>query len=188
MRYVMPVVMFGAILGARRVPEMLSALQGARVRAVARGALAPLAVLALCAGALEAPGDQPRWISHNPPGIAALWLTQRGLTNGDADYWSANIVAAMSRQTLDLRSVVPEDGKVVPYTLSAGAREHGAAPQFMIWQDGTRSGMTLADIRATYPICRVASIAGYRIALLARAGREHVCSLKGARRDFTIVP
>jgi hypothetical protein len=182
MRYVMPAVMFGAILGARRVPEMLSALSGARVRAVARGALVALAMLAFCAGALEAPGDQPRWIAHNPPAVAALWLAQRGLTTGDADYWSANIVAVMSRETLDLRSVVPEDGKVVPYTLSADARKHGASPQFMIWQDGTRSGMTFDDIRATYPVCTVASVAGYRIALLARPGYQHVCTLNGAKR------
>lgn len=173
MRYAMPAVLFGAILGARRIPGMLSSLRGARVSLAARGALALLAVLALSAGPSEAP-DQPRWISLSPPATAAYWLLQHRLTAGDADYWSANLVAAMSGQALDLRGVVPRDGKVVPYSLSADTRGH-RPPQFMIWQDGTRSGMTFADIRATYRICRLVMVAGFRIALLARGERNPAC-------------
>jgi hypothetical protein len=178
MRYAMPAVMFGAILGARRIPELISALRSARVRLAARGALTLLAV-ALCADASEIPGEQPRWISRSPPAMAARWLAERGLTTGDADYWSANLVTAMSGVTLDLRSVVPEDGKAVPYSLSADTRRRGP-PQFMIWQDGTKSGMTSADVRATYSVCRTELIASYRIALVD-AGHGQRCASTGAK-------
>jgi hypothetical protein len=167
MRYATPAVMFAAILGARHIPEVLSALRGERARSLARGALAVLATLTLGAGALEVPADQPTWISRNPPATAARWLEARGLSSGDADYWSANLITAMSGGALDLRSVVPQDGKVVPYRLSADISRRSERAEFMIWQDGTPSGMTFADIRATYSVCRVAVVAGYRIALLA---------------------
>lgn len=180
MRYAMPAAMFAVILGARLMLEILSTLRGKRVQSLSLDAVVALAALALAVGTLV-PADGPPWIESNPPATAAHWLEARGLTSGDADYWSANLVTAMSGGALHLRSVVPHDGRVVPYRLSADIWKRSEPAQFMMWQDGTQSGMTFADVRATYSVCQVVTVAGYRIALLATDSGRRACGIAAIR-------
>ncbi len=173
MRYAMPAALFGAVLGARLIPEMLSAMRGPRSRNVARGVLMLFAVLTVFASGSSTMEAAPRWIRNNPPAMAARWLERERLSEGVGEYWSANLVTAMSGDTVRVRSVVPLAGRLVDYVLAANRNWYVRPPQFVIWQDENRTGVTFADVRATYVICRVASVAGYRIAVLATLDREH---------------
>jgi hypothetical protein len=40
----------------------------------------------------------------------------------------------------------------------------------VIWQDANKTGLTLADVRATFAVCRLALVASYRIAVLPTTG------------------
>jgi hypothetical protein len=88
------------------------------------------------------------------------------------EYWSSNLVTAMSSNVLSVRSVAPEDGRLVPYVWSSDASLYAQPPQFAIWQDRNQTGVTTAVVQATYAICRMNLVAGYRIALLATRNSE----------------
>ena len=109
---------------------------------------------------------QPQWIWNNSPLIAARWLGDHGLTHGVGEYWSANLIAAMSGNRLEIGSVVPRDGKVVPYVLATDRNRFAKAPQFVVWRDENLTGLKFTDVQATYTIKRLTSVAGYRIAVL----------------------
>ena len=168
MRYLVPGVLFGAVLAGRQVPEMLAALPTLRVRNTAFRVLVLLAALGVIAGGWL-PRDveaQPRWIANNPPEAAACWLEQHGLVEGVGEYWSSNLVTAMSGDTVQVRSVVPLAGRLIPYVWVEDRRWFAQPPQFVIWQDNNKTGLTFDDVRATYPICETTVVAGYRITVL----------------------
>jgi len=168
MRYLVPAVLFGAVLAGRQVPDLIAVLSTLRVRNAAFGVLVLLAALSVIAGGWL-PRDveaQPRWIANNPPEAAARWLEQHGLVEGAGEYWSSNLVTAMSDDTVQVRSVVPVAGRLVPYVWVEDRRWFSQPPQFVIWQDNNKTGLTFEDVRATYPICETTFVAGYRIAVL----------------------
>ncbi len=168
MRYLVPAVLFGAVLAGRQVPDMLAALPTLRMRSAAFGGLVLLAALSVIAGGWL-PRDveaQPRWIANNSPQAAARWLEQHGLVEGVGEYWSSNLVTAMSGDAVQVRSVVPLAGRLVPYVWVEDRRWFAQPPQFVIWQDNNKTGLTFEDVRATYPICEMTFVAGYRIAVL----------------------
>jgi hypothetical protein len=168
MRYVMPAFLFSAILLGRSISELLAAIRSPRLRALANGVLTALAVTTISASTLGST-EWPRWFADNPPAIAARWLQSHGLSQGVGEYWSSNLVTAMSSNVLSVRSVAPEDGRLVPYVWSSDASLYAQPPQFAIWQDRNQTGVTAAAVQATYAICRMDLVAGYRIAVLATA-------------------
>jgi hypothetical protein len=181
MRYLVPAVLFGAVLAGRQVPELLAALPTPRVRNAAFGVLVLLAALSAIAGGWL-PRDvetQPRWIANNPPEAAARWLEQHGLVEGVGEYWSSNLVSAMSGDAVQVRSVAPLAGRLVPYVWVEDRRWFAQAPQFVIWQDDNKTGLTFNDVRATYPVCEMAFVAGYRIAVLKDAKHNFRCGSPG---------
>lgn len=187
MRYAMPVALFGAVLGARLIPEVFSALNALRPRKVACGALMLGAMLTVFANDLSTIAAAPYWISNNPPAAAARWLERESLNEGVGEYWAANLVTAMSGDKVKVRSVVPLAGKLVDYVLAADRNWYARPPQFVIWQDKNQTGMTFADVRATYVICKMAYIGGYHIAVLASRSEEHVSACGSSNRSLRSV-
>jgi hypothetical protein len=176
MRFLVPVFLFGAVLAAREIPSMLSRLPAARLHPAATAPLALFAAGTVFAGGWLSNTDvRPRWIVNNPPAAAARWLVAHGLTQGVGEYWSANLVTAMSGNGVEVRSVVPQDGKLVSYIWVEDARFYARAPQFMIWKDANNTGVTIAEIRATYAICRMNTVAGYDIAVLRAPPQTSDC-------------
>jgi hypothetical protein len=173
-RYLAPAVLFAASLAARQVPVLLAGLSAPRPRFVARGALfATAAAIMICGSGLSnTVAAQPSWLPDDPPYAAARWLEQHGLTLGVGDYWSSNIVTAMSGLRVRVRSVAPRNGRLVAVAWASDETGYPSRPQFVMWQEPNQARLTLATVRATYAkdICRLSEVAGYRIAILTRGG------------------
>lgn len=175
MRFLVPVFLFGAVLAARQIPAMLARLPAAPLYQAAAILLTLFAAATVFTGGWLSNTDvQPCWIADNPSAAASRWLRAHALTQGVGEYWSANLVTAMSANGVQVRSVVPQGGTLIPYVWVEDARFYAHAPQFMIWQDANQTGVTLGQVRATYTVGKVESVAGYRIALLADGGRESI--------------
>jgi hypothetical protein len=181
MRYVMPAVLFSMVLGARCGARLISNLDGVDQQAIACGACAFLAVANIVLNGL---GKERPFAASNAEALAAAhWLETKGLRNGAGEYWSSNLVTAMSGNQVRIRSLIPRGDSVVPYVLSADRTWYRTPPQFVIWQDGNKTGLTLSDVRASHRVCATANIATYRIALLTGCGpAPHPKSL----RDFDL--
>lgn len=183
MRYLVPVYLFVAVLAARRVPDLLEHLP-ARAMYVARLALLLIAAIALAAGSFfSGAAAAPRWIGDNRPATLARWLERQGLAQGVGEYWSANLVTAVSGDRVRVRSVVPDHGRLVPYVWVEDATWFAQSPQFVVWQEPNKTGLTAALVHATYDVCRTTEIAGYRVAFLKpnrtqrrQPGRESKCA------------
>lgn len=167
MRYAMPAALFASVLGARVVPEMLSVPRGPQVRNFVRSLFTFIVVVTVIANGSITMATAPRWTQNSSPEIAARWLEQNRLSEGVGEYWSSNLVTAMSGDSVSVRSVVPYQGRLVDYVLAADRSWYARPPQFAIWQDNNQTNMTFAEVRATYVICQLAFVAGYRIAVLA---------------------
>jgi hypothetical protein len=163
MRYLMPAYLFAAVLAGRQAPAILSAMPGRWART---GIAACAAILIIGEYWFAGLDRQPVWIANNPPATAARWLQQHGLYQGVGEYWSANLVTALSGDTIRVRSVIPDSGRLVPYVWVEDARSYAEAPQFIIWQDNNKTNLTANEVRATYMVNRIVTVAGYRIALL----------------------
>ncbi len=181
MRYVMPVFLFAGVLAGRKAPSVLAAIKSLRMRATVSWVLTGFALLSVVAGAFDLPNSAPRWISNNPPTLAARWLKSHGLIQGVGEYWSSNLVTAMSGDLVRVRSVVADGGRLAAYVWSSDAKWYMQPPQFAIWQDGNPSGLTYADVGATYTICEMALVAGYRIAVLTTTTK---CYEKNSRHLY----
>jgi len=110
-RYVLPAVVFGVVLAARRAPAF-------RARAIA-GALGLL-------GSIIAAGADPNYteaFSHprvrmNPDvRDLAHWLEDRGLDFGYAEYWSAGPLRAASHGKLEAATLISDEGHLEPFHL-----------------------------------------------------------------------
>jgi hypothetical protein len=164
MRFLVPGFLFATVLAGRQAPEMFPRLPGARIRGLFAAAAALIVLGAVWWSHLD---EQPPWMGGNAPAMAARWLQQRGLLEGTGEYWSANLVTAMSGNAVQVRSVVPESGRLVPYVWVEDARWYKQPPQFVIWEDNNKTGVTSDEVRATYRVGRIATVAGYRIARLS---------------------
>jgi hypothetical protein len=164
MRFLVPAYLFVAVLAGRQAPEMLSDLPGVWVRNVVVAGAAIVMVGGYWLAGLD---GRPLWIADNPPAAAARWLKKHVLFQGVGEYWSANLITAMSGNVVRVRSVVPESGRLVPYIWAQDVRGYAQSPQFVIWQDNNKTHVTADAVRATYPVGRIVTVSGYRIALLA---------------------
>lgn len=174
MRFLMPAVLFATVLAGRQTPAIISAWRSEPMRRTATAFVIACGALMLVTGAwLSGTLSQPRWILDNPPAAAAQWLEMRGLSQGAGEYWSANLLTAMSGNRVQVRSVIPVDGRLVPYVWVEDAHSYVKAPQFMIWQNTNKTHVTLAQVRASFPVCRVEAVAEFRVAMLDPACRSN---------------
>lgn len=177
MRFLVPAYLFGAILAGRQIPGMLAALHAERLRLVGVTLLGVLSVVTLVAGdSLSGIASVPRWIDNNPPAVAARWLRVRGLMQGVGEYWSANLVTAMSGNAVQVRSIVPQGEKLASYIWVEDARFYTRAPQFVIWRDNNKTGVNFDQVRRTYLTCGATFVAGFRIALIRNRQNGNRCS------------
>jgi len=168
MRFLVPAWLFSAALAGRQMQEILSTIGSARIRNAAPAALALCAAILVSGGYwLSGLNARPPWIASNPPTAVARWLMQHHLFQGVGEYWSANLVTAMSGNAVQVRSVVPNSDHLVPYVWVEDARWYARSPQFVIWQDHNKTGITWEQIRATYPVYRRVTVADYLVALLS---------------------
>lgn len=167
-RFLVPAWLFAAVLAGRQTPELLSALRGARIRrAVSEALVFAATIIALGGFWLSRLASHPVWIADNPPAMAANWLRRHGVWQGVGEYWSANLVTAMSGNMVQVRSVVPVAGRLADYVWVEDTRWYTRTPQFVIWQDNNKTNVTADDVRATYPGVRITTVADYRIALIS---------------------
>jgi hypothetical protein len=178
MRYVMPAAVFAAVVGARRLPSWLAALAHARARVAARVALLSCAVLLIVGDWTATEGPASPWIRNSPAQAVGDWLANRGLTSGVGEYWSANVVAAMSANAVQIGSVAVQDNRLAPYVLAADTNWFASSPDFVLWRDRNPTGVTFDEVHATYDVCRTVVVAGYRVAILRRAAHQAGCTLR----------
>jgi hypothetical protein len=168
MRFLVPAVLFAAVLACRQVNGVLASLPNITLRLAFRSAFMVIAGLAFLMSILQpfSASARPSWIEQNPAGVVARWLQQHGLSQGAGEYWSANLVTAISGNAIRVRSMVPDDGRLIPYVWVGSRAFYAAPPQFAIWHEPNQSGVTAAIVRATWPVCAIRTLAGYRIALV----------------------
>jgi hypothetical protein len=177
MRFLVPAILFSATLSVRQISGVFDAVRNTNRRFFLRGALVLLAVIAVAIGTWQSASrtGQPR-MGQTPSMTSARWLASRSLSQGVGEYWSANLVTAMSGNTVAVRSVVPDQGRLVPYIWVEDRRFYAAPPLFVIWHEPNQTGVTEALVRASYPVCTVDLVAGYRIAVLKSRAKPVSCS------------
>lgn len=176
MRFVLPAVLFASIVACRRLASGFYSWPNVRMRVRFRNALLALAGLVFFTGTMQfffSGATTQR--SNKNPGVVADWLARHRLFEGAGEYWSANLLTAMSGNSIGVRSMVPDDRGLVPYVWVEAQDAYARPPQFAVWQEPNQTGWTEAAVRATWPVCAIASVAGYRIALL-QTSRELGCS------------
>lgn len=178
LRFLVPAVLFAAILSGRQISNVLGVVRNPKWRLVSRNTFVLLAGIGLLAGACQSFALAARmpWIGSNPALSAAQWLGRHELSQGVGEYWSANLLTAMSGNAVTVRSVVPEDHKLVPYIWVEDRGFYAKAPEFVVWQERNQTGVTENLVRATYRVCDIKRVSAYRIALLNTAGNPAHCS------------
>ena len=82
----------------------------------------------------------------------------------------------MSGNEVTVRSVVPEGGALVPYIWVEDRRFYASPPLFVIWREPNQTDVTEALVRASYHVCSLDLVAGYRIAVLKGRAKPASCS------------
>jgi len=129
-RYLTGAVVFGAVLGARRVGDLMERIPARRRSPVAAAGLSVLALFAAgFALSLRGP-SAPR-----PAAGIVPFLLQRGLTVGVGDYWSSSIVSVESGGSVLVRPVVSTpEGKLLRYDKQSAAGWYtGTSFQFYLY-------------------------------------------------------
>ena len=172
-RFLVPIVLFSVVLAGRQIARFAGAVGNRNCRIAWYSLLVCLAVLIGFVGRWQVDSAEPRWIARNAPTVAAQWLKQHGLRHGVGEYWSANLLTAMSGNAIAVRSVTPHGYRLVPYVWVEDGRFYREPPEFVIWEEPNQTGVDEALVRATYAVCREDFVALYRIALLKNQGRCH---------------
>lgn len=189
-RYLMPILVFGAILAARALPAMLASLPTQRFRSASLILLLVLATGLIADQSVAATRwvTSPSWMSSTAFAKVAQWLEARRLTCGVGEYWTSSIITALSDGSVTVRpATAPPGGRLAPLLwLSDAHWYHGAKePRFAIWRAGDPGlrHFNLQTLTATYgPTLRIKHVAGFTIALLpqppAHRGLTLYCASK----------
>jgi len=172
MRFLVPAVLFFSIVVCGQFARSFDFWTNLRARTHFVIALRVLAGLVLLIGVLQfSPAGESHPSDRRPAIIAAHWIEQHHLSQGAGEYWSANLLTAMSGAAIGVRSMVPDHGRLVPYVWVEAQDFYASQPEFAVWQEPNQTGWTEAFVRATWHVCAIRTVAGYRIALL-QASRE----------------
>jgi len=179
-RYVVPAVFFSVALAGRRLPPLVASLSNNLARHAARVLLVVLALLSAAAGDWPSrlTEAQPRWIENNSAREVGQWLVRHGLRQGVGEYWSTNLINAMSGDTVAIRSVSPFHGKLFPYLWETDRRAYDQVPEFVIWQEPNQARMTYKDVVASYPVSARITLSDYFIAIVS--GPSALPGVRGA--------
>ena len=174
-RYLTPLIVFGAVLAARAMPDAIDQLPTRRLRFAATGALLAGAagLLAMQTVTSLSLTKSPPWIKANAYFSIGQYLLARNLTCGVGDYWDANIVTALSQSRVIVRAVSGSTrGTLAPFLWVSDERWYTgvAHPKFAIWREGADAwmGVTGQSLAATYGTPeRVEHAFGYSVAIFA---------------------
>ena len=182
-RYLLPSVIYGAILLARTSGDFAYKLPTNRFRVVFILVLffAAAASLAAHVKATVNMFRSPSSITNSPAVSVSKWLLEQNLTCGIGEYWSASIISVLSHGQVIVRAVIPAaDGSVQPYLwVSKDEWYKGkTSPGFYIEQ----SGMSTPNLIETYGQPKeVENIDGYKIFVFSEkskgAGMKLQCKL-----------
>jgi hypothetical protein len=148
-RYLIPTLVYGAVLTARRAREFALPLPGWPV-AVAGAALAAVYFTSPLA-AVRQPAPP------NPAEAAVAWLRANHLDRGYGPYWVAALTTATAGGNVAVRPVEPAGPSLRPMTLLASRRwfeDHRRPFRFVVLQpagyNGGDSGVTKSIVTATF--------------------------------------
>ena len=147
-RYLMPTIIFSAVLGARIVARWFAF---SRFRSLKAGAtVAGLACVALFAAATGYQLDQP--VPTTPATQLVSLLREHGLTRGLGDYWSSSITTVWSHGHQTVRPVIAgPKGKIIPYTRESDNQWYRGKFQFLVTNRTDPFGtVNMATAKATW--------------------------------------
>lgn len=174
-RYLSPILVFGAILGARAVPGVIAGLPTRRARTALVGLLACLAggLMTWHSLPMARQARASAWVTNSEFTRLGEWLGARGLTCGVGDYWVASITTALTDGEVRVRAMrAPSEDRLVPFLWIADARWYArlGRPQFVLWR-GDQPDLYNVNARtaaATYgPVLRVEKVWPFDVAILA---------------------
>ena len=151
-RYAVPAVVFLCLAAALAGPSVLVGWSVSARHATYAGFLG-LAILYGAGGASFVIGSarQPSGFVRAPMQPFVEWLHKRGLTRGVGDYWMTQVVSALTEWKVKADAVRNVDGRLVQYRwVTDTGRFVGANPQFVMFFQGSDSGVTPSAIEATY--------------------------------------
>ena len=151
-RFAVPAVIFLALAAALATPPMLIGRSASARRAVYAACLG-LAILYGAGGAKFVVGSarQASGLVREPMQAFVEWLDKRGLTRGVGDYWMTQMVNALTQGRVEADAVRNVDDRLVQYQwLTDTGRYVGANPQFVIFFQGSDSGVTPLAIETTF--------------------------------------
>jgi hypothetical protein len=174
-RYLSPILVFGAILAARAIPDKVASLSTNGLRVVVSGALIMLTGGLAIGHSARMAGlmASPPWTAANPFVTVASWLESQNLTSGVGEYWSSSIITALTNGKVTVRAVLPpwKEGRLEPYLWLAEEQWYRGpgTPMFVIWRDGDPPGQNVnaKTVAATYGAPkRIARVGEFEIAIL----------------------
>jgi hypothetical protein len=157
----------GAIEGARLLPVRAAAT---RLACLVAALLAAPFVLEGARVALRDAG-QPTGAMRSPQVPLTQWLLAHRFRYGVGDYWTSQMVLALSRHGIATVPVVAAAGKLVYYRWNsdASAWSRMNPPQFVAFPTLNDSGITTAVVRASYPSAGALHRVGDYIVIVVRA-------------------
>jgi hypothetical protein len=107
------------------------------------------------------------------------------LFQGVGEYWSANLITAMSGNAVRVGSVVPGGARLVPYIWVQDRHFYRERPQFAVWQEPNETGVTEKLVRSTWHVCRLDRVHGYWIATLRTGLSSGLCPRASGETNVT---
>lgn len=157
-RYLLPVLVFGAVLTGRRAIDATTRLPAAVVA---------VACLGLAAAHLTTPLDMLRApVPENPTVAVAEWLASRDLREGYGQYWVAGLTTVSGRGAVAVRPVMGVDGTLRANRQFASRRwfEGDRAFRFVVVDREKPDGVDEQAATATFgPPVETADVGSYRI-------------------------
>lgn len=156
-RYLCAGVLFGVVLGARRLGELVS-----RIGRPLQRAAAISAVLLTLGAAIAFQADVRRPAAPQPAFALSRFLLAHHLTEGVGDYWSSSLVSVVSDGAVEVRPVIPTpQGRLVRYGRQSSASWYlGKHFQFLVYDtarpwrrvDSTTADESFGDPTAAYAV------------------------------------
>ncbi len=171
-RYVTPIYVFMSVAAVIEAQALFGALSRRLRWAVILPAIAAAGIFLVFAGAVAA---QMVFI---PPGYRqapqyqlTTWLARHHFTYGVSDYWTSQMILALSRNAVITDPVAVQQNRLVAYgwLCDVSRLDQGWPPQFVVIQPGNLFGVTLDAVKAKFgqPL-HVFQIGGYIVAQLAK--------------------
>ncbi len=119
---------------------------------------------------------RPSGFASAPQSEPARWLDSHGFRYGVGDYWTTQMITAITRGRVLADPVAFDGRRLVPFRwISNVSRvDRNQAPQFMIYQSHNLFGITPARVKASFGAARKIYLVGdFVVVQLAAPGAPH---------------